>query len=300
MFRYINLSLKQFVLLCVAIILPVISFNVEQSKSGTPWIAEPFDLVKQGFESGLFIFTAGVRDTTVEYLSLLNIKKLNQELQLKNSQLEVHQTRFEEVLLENQRLRKLLDFKESSKMQLIAARVVGGDLFKDHKTLTINKGLENGLKAGMGVVTLQGVIGYVFRPDKWTSQVMLIEDRYSVVDAVVQRTRSHGIVEGKGQMGCSLKYVERAEDVQVGDVIVTGGLDNIFPKGFPVAVVRNVESKRSSVSVKVDLDPVVDPAKVEEVFVITNASDQDLNEQFFSGTPAPATTVDTTTESASR
>ncbi|MFN8944687.1 MAG: rod shape-determining protein MreC, partial [Pseudobdellovibrionaceae bacterium] len=156
MFRYINLSLKQFVLLCVAIILPVISFNVEQTKSGTTWIAEPFDLVKQGFESGFFIFTAGVRDTTVEYLSLLNIKKLNQELQLKNSQLEVHQTRFEEVLLENQRLRKLLDFKESSKMQLIAARIVGGDLFKDHKTLTINKGTESGLKAGMGVVTLQG------------------------------------------------------------------------------------------------------------------------------------------------
>ena len=291
MFRYVNLSFKQFALLCVAVILPIVSFNVEQSKSEATWIAEPLDLVKQGFESVFFIFTAGVRETTSEYLNLLNIKKMNSELRLKNAQLEVHQSRFEEVLLENQRLKKLLEFKESNKMQLIAAQVVGGDLFKDHKTLTINKGTEHGLKSGMGVVTLQGVIGYVFRPERWTSQIMLIEDRYSVVDAVVQRTRAHGIVEGKGHSGCALKYVERSEDVQIGDVVVTGGLDNIFPKGFPVAVVRNVESKRSSVSLKVDLDPVVDPAKVEEVFVISNASDQDVGNQFFSGifTPSPST-----------
>ncbi len=255
------------------------------------WIAEPLDLVKQGFETVLYSFTAGIRDTTVEYLNLLNIKKMNSDLQLKNAQLEVHQSRFEEVLLENLRLKKLLEFKELNKMQLVAAQIVGGDLFKDHKTVTINKGLEHGLKAGMGVVTLQGVIGYVFRPEKWSSQIMLIEDRYAVVDAVVQRTRAHGIVEGKGHTGCALKYVERSEDVQVGDVVVTGGLDNIFPKGFPVAVVRNVESKRSSVSLKVDLDPIVDPAKVEEVFVIANALDQDVNNQFFGELPAePSTT----------
>lgn len=291
MFRYINLSFKQFVLLCVAVVLPIISFNVEQNKSNSMWIAEPLDLVKQGFESLFYSFTAGIRDTTVEYLNLLHIKKMNADIQLKNSQLEVRQSRFEEVLIENQRLKKLLEFKETNKMQLIAAQIVGGDLFKDHKTITINKGLQHGLKPGMGVVTLQGVIGYVFRPEKWSSQIMLIEDRYAVVDAVVQRTRAHGIVEGKGHTGCALKYVERSEDVQVGDVVVTGGLDNIFPKGFPVAVVRNVESKRSSVSLKVDLDPIVDPAKVEEVFVIANALDQDVNNQFFGEIPAePSTT----------
>lgn len=296
MFRYVNLSFKQFALLCVAVILPIISFNVEQSKSEASWIAEPLDLVKQGFESVFFMFTAGVRDTTSEYLNLLNIKQVNTDLKLKNAQLEVNQSRFEEVLLENQRLKKLLEFKESNKMQLIAAQIVGGDLFKDHKTIIINKGTEHGLKSGMGVVTLQGVIGYVFRPERWTSQIMLIEDRYSVVDAVVQRTRAHGIVEGKGHSGCALKYVERSEDVQIGDVVVTGGLDNIFPKGFPVAIVRNVESKRSSVSLKVDLDPVVDPAKVEEVFVIANAFEQDVGNQFFSGIFVPPTS----TESASR
>ena len=68
-------------------------------------------------------------------------------------------------------------------------------------------------------------------------------------------------------------------DVQVGDLIITSGLDNIFPKGFPVAEVENVENKMYAVSLKVDLKPVVDPDKLEEIFVIINAANQDLTDQ---------------------
>jgi rod shape-determining protein MreC len=96
----------------------------------------------------------------------------------------------------------------------------------------------------------------------------------------VQRTRAHGIVEGKSQNGCTLKYVEKTEDVKEGDLVVTGGLDNIFPKGFPVAVVESVERKTFSVSLKVDLRPVVDPYKVEEVFVVVQAANEDFGDRF--------------------
>jgi rod shape-determining protein MreC len=106
--------------------------------------------------------------------------------------------------------------------------------------------------------------------------VILITDRYSVVDGLIQRTRASGIVEGKGNSFCILKYVEKTEDVKVGDLVVTGGLDNIFPKGFPVAVVEKVERKNVSVSLTVELRPVVDAAKAEEVFVVTNAANIDL------------------------
>jgi rod shape-determining protein MreC len=116
----------------------------------------------------------------------------------------------------------------------------------------------------------------------WTSRVILLEDHYSVVDSVIQRTRAHGIVEGRGSGGCTLKYVERSEDVRVGDIVVTGGLDQIFPKGFPVAVVESVERKTYSVSLKVDLRPVVNPNKVEEVFVIFNSEGADLTDKFSS------------------
>jgi rod shape-determining protein MreC len=165
-------------------------------------------------------------------------------------------------------------------MNLVAAQVIGRDLVIDHNTITINKGTNEGLAPGQAVITTEGALGYIFKADALTSHVMLITDRYAVVDGIVQRTRAHGIVEGKSQNGCVLKYVEKTEDVKVGDLVVTGGLDNIFPKGFPVAVVESVERKTFSVSLKVDLRPVVDPYKVEEVFVVTNAAKEDFGDKY--------------------
>ncbi len=150
----------------------------------------------------------------------------------------------------------------------------------DHNTVTINKGSTDGLKAGQAVITTGGVLGYIFKPEPFTAHVMLLTDRYAVVDGIVQRTRAHGIVEGKSQYGCSLKYVEKTEDVKEGDLVVTGGLDNIFPKGFPVAIVESVERKTFSVSLKVDLRPVVDPYKVEEVFVVLQAANEDFGDKY--------------------
>jgi hypothetical protein len=89
---------------------------------------------------------------------------------------------------------------------------------------------------------------------------------------------------------CPLSAVETWQkvlplyDVKPGDLVVTGGLDNIFPKGFPIAIVEATEKKHISVSLKVDLKPLVDPDKVEEVFVVTNAANQDLSELLASET----------------
>ncbi len=149
----------------------------------------------------------------------------------------------------------------------------------DHNTIQINKGTQNGLKAGQAVITVGGVVGYIFKPGTFTSQVLLITDRYSVVDGVIARSRARGIVEGKNSSTCALRYVEKSEDVMQGDLVVTSGLDNIFPKGFPVAKVETVENKSFSVSLKVELKPVVDPDKIEEVFVILNAANEDLSDR---------------------
>jgi rod shape-determining protein MreC len=193
-----------------------------------------------------------------------------------------------ELSNENDRLRTLLDFKSNTKMNLVAAQVIGRDLVLDHNTVTINKGTHDGLLPGQAVITTGGVLGYIFKPGPFTANVMLITDRYSVVDGIVQRTRARGIVEGKSPSTCALKYVEKTEDVKEGDIVVTGGLDNIFPKGFPVAIVESVERKTFSVSLKVDLRPVVDAYKVEEVFVVADAAKEDLSERL---APQPSATA---------
>jgi rod shape-determining protein MreC len=150
------------------------------------------------------------------------------------------------------------------------------DLMSDHNTIQINKGSNHGLKSGMAVISVDGVVGHIFKTEMWTSQVLLLTDRYSVVDGLIARSRARGIVEGKNSSLISLRYIEKSEDVQVGDLVVTSGLDNIFPKGFPIAKVESVEDRSYSVSLRVELSPVVNPNKIEEVFVIMDAKQFDF------------------------
>lgn len=273
--NFFNFDLKKIIFIIAILALPLLSINTEQKPMADTWYSQPFTFLASFFQESFFNFTDGVRATTGLYVNLINIKKNSEDVHHRNNELTTRLEVMKELQIENDRLKSLLQFKTAQKMELVAAQIIGRDLLADHNTVTINKGEADGLKHGQAVITLGGALGYVFRPTIHAAHVMLITDRYSVVDGIVQRTRAHGIVEGK-QDNCSLKYVERTEDVKAGDLVVTGGLDNIFPKGFPVAVVEAVERKTFSVSLKVDLRPVVDPNKVEEVFVVTNANNIDL------------------------
>lgn len=290
--NFFNIDLKKIIMIAIVLALPLVSINMQQRPHESNWLSRPFSFLASLVEESFYGFSAGVRGTTAMYLDLINIKKSSIELSTKNNELLARMSEMMELKQENDRLRNLLAFRDSTKMSLISAEVVGRDLVSsDHNTITINKGTHHGLKPGQAVITMQGALGYIYRPELLTSKIMLITDRYSVVDGVVQRTRAHGIVEGRSQNACQLKYVEKTEDVKVGDLVVTGGLDNIFPKGFPVAIVDNVERKNFSVSLKVELRPVVDPLKVEEVFVVVNAANVDLS-------PLPPPPITTAPESS--
>lgn len=250
---------------------------MEERTDGSEWFKQPFSWLAGEFQNFFFNYSQGIKETTSQYLNLINIKSENKSLKNQNQELLTRLQKMDEVSIENSRLKSLLDFKNTIKMDLIAAQIIGRDLMPDHNTLTINKGTLHGLKEGQAVMTLEGALGYIFRPQSKTSHILLMTDRYAVIDGVIQRSRAHGIVKGQGRGGAVLKYVERNEDVKPGDLVVTGGLDNIFPKGFPIAVVESAEKKQAGVSLKVDLKPLVDPNKVEEVFVVINANHLDLN-----------------------
>lgn len=267
-------------MLLVVLILPLISINIQQKPQESQWYARPFTLLGSLIQESYYEFSHSVTGTTSMYIDLIGIKKDSQNIKSQNSELLTRLAAMAELKAENDRLRGLLEFKQSSTMQLVAAQVIGRDLVADHNTVTINKGLDHGVKAGMAVLTTTGAVGYVFRPEKLTSHVMLVTDRYSVVDAIVARSRAQGIVEGKSDNTMSLKYVEKTADVKSGDIVVTGGLDNIFPKGFPIAVVDSIEKKAYTISLKVDLRPIVDPYKLEEVFVVTKSTNEDFTSRF--------------------
>lgn len=249
---------------------------MEQKTQRETWFDQPFAFVAQSIQKLFFGLSNGVRSTTADYINILNVKTKNAELQKENDALKTQLILFTESQTELERLRTLLDFQKNTKMELIPAQVIGRDLVTDHNTITINKGTAHGLKSGQAVLTVSGAVGYIFKPSAKTSHIMLITDRYSVVDAIIQKSRAHGLIEGKSKESCILQYVERTEDVKDGDLIVTGGLDNIFPKGFPLGVITNIERKTKNASLQIEVKPVVDANKVEEVFIVKASASEDF------------------------
>lgn len=274
---FFNFDLKKLLFFLLVLALPLLSINMEQKTDRDTWFDQPFRWMAGSVQQFFTFFSQDVRDTTAQYVNLIGIKDMNEKLIAENNELRARFQRMSELMLENKKLQNMLGFRESTPMELVAAQVIARDLLSDHNTLTINKGTDHGLHNGQAVISMDGAVGYIFRPSAKTSHIMLMTDRYAVVDGIVQRSRARGIIEGKGgSHDCALKYVERTEDVKEGDIVVTGGLDDIFPKGLPAARVTAVERKTFSVSLKVELTPVVDPMKVEEVFVVLNAKNVDL------------------------
>ena len=106
--------------------------------------------------------------------------------------------------------------------------------------MIINKGEADGVHKNAAVLSPLGVVGQIMTTGAHSARVLLITDHNSGVDAVVQRSRARGIVEGALDGGCVMKYLKRGEDVEVGDRIVTSGLDGIFPKGIMIGEVTRV------------------------------------------------------------
>jgi rod shape-determining protein MreC len=172
-----------------------------------------------------------------------------------------------ETQLENERLRTLLDFRQTLRGELLTARVIGHDASGLSRTLVIDRGTASGVVKGAAVLAPGGLVGQVFLASPHAARVLLVTDHNSGVDAVVQRTRGRGIVEGTIEGRCGLKFVKRTEDLQVGDVVLSSGLDGIFPPAVPVGHISAVDKQGQGLFQYAQIEPGVDVERLEEVLV---------------------------------
>jgi rod shape-determining protein MreC len=278
--NFFAFDIRKTLIVLIVIALPLLSINMKRSPGEEPWYRKPVSATVSVVQSGYSTFTSGVRGTTSMYLKLVGIKKHNVELMHENEELRAKLGAITELKLENERLTKLLDFKRSTSMTLLAAKVIARDLSPDHYAIRINRGTRNGLKKLMGVITVEGVVGYVLKADADSAQVLVLTDRSSAIDGIVQRTRARGLISGKNSSTCRLRYLERADDVAVGDMIVTSGLQGYFPKGFPIGRLTSVRKTDYGISQEAEVSPVVNPSNLEELFVVLGAGHEDFNERF--------------------
>ena len=214
--------------------------------------------------------TGFVRD----YFDLVNVRRENDRLKAELAELKTNQSRLVELETENRHLAELLDLRDVLGGNSIAANVIGSDANGLARTFVISQGATSGLRPGMAVLSFQGVVGKVIAVSPHASRVLIIDDHNSALDSFDQRTRTRGIVAGVVDDGLTMKYVERSQDVRSGDVIVTSGLDGIFPRGLLIGTIKGVNGEGPGMFLSVAIAPAVDFRGLEQVLVVTQMPEQ--------------------------
>jgi len=174
---------------------------------------------------------------------------------------------------ESVRLRELLALQQAVPLDTLAAQVVGRDGVPWFRSLTLDKGEADGVKLDAAVISTTGVVGRVFATGPHAARVQVLLDRDSGAAALVERSRVSGIVSGQvstaeaGADDLALKYVSERADIVVGDVVVTSGLDRIFPKGLVIGRVRSVGDV-TGLFREIRVEPSARFERLEEVLVL--------------------------------
>ena len=173
-----------------------------------------------------------------------------------------------EVEFTNRRLTNLLNFQKSISQEVLPAAVIGKDPSTWFKTIIIDKGRQDGVEKGLPVVVPAGIVGQVMEVTNAYSKVLLVIDQNNAVDALVQRSRARGLVTGVATGECIFKYVLLKHDVRIGDILISSGLDGVFPKGLRVGLVSGVIRSNAGIFQQVKVMPFVNFEKLEEVLVV--------------------------------
>lgn len=177
---------------------------------------------------------------------------------------------------ENARLRGLLGLAEGNPdLALLAARVVSESTSPLERSVRIDRGLQDGVRRGMPVISDRGLVGRVQRAGYGYAVVALIADEKVSLDVMVGRTRVRGRLQGSGLWPAThldVLHVLRTEDVRVGDVVLTSGLGGVFPKGVPVALVSKVDTSPGGQRLSIEVAPLVDLGRLEDVLVVTGSA----------------------------
>lgn len=196
------------------------------------------------------------------------LKSENTALRELNLQLSLESSRSRQAMVENTTLRKMLELQPMVEYRLIAADVVGKTTTQMRNYATINKGTADGVKEGMSCVTDAGLVGLIIGASDHYAVVQLLLNRDTRVAAKIQRSRVDGIIGWDGEQTLSLKNVPRSFDVQAGDLVLTSNYSAKYPPNVIIGRVSQVTDENNSLFRKVVVEPAVNFATVEQVFVV--------------------------------
>jgi rod shape-determining protein MreC len=212
--------------------------------------------------------TRGLSSSLHNYVFLANAARDNESLRVRIRELEQEISRAGEFERENDRLRALFHIEADGRIQGVGASVIGGDPSGWVRGIVVDRGTSSGIREGMAVIHAEGIVGQVVAVALNSARVLLVSDHASGVDVLLQESRARGVVEGAGDQICELKFVTKDVKVKAGEVVITSGMDSVYPKGIVLGRVSQVEQAPGALFQTIEVTPEVDFSKIEEVLIV--------------------------------
>lgn len=244
---------------------------------------------------GIFGITQGAENVTGTIADLATLQEENKRLTALVNESASQRVRVRELENENTLLRQQLRYKQSNpdfdlvgaavlEREIDLARVIGRDPSNLARYIIVDQGSAEGIKAGMPVVTPEGLVGRVTATGTHWAKVLLIIDPSSSVNAVVQSTRATGVVQGDVNGRLVIKYVPQGEAIKTGDLILTSGMGGSFPKRLVIGQVTQVHKRDIELFQEATIQPVVDFTRLEFVLILKKFTPSDITQE---PTPTP-------------
>jgi len=275
---------RRYGLLVSVLLVSLLLLTVQARVGGTGRAAELVGLVVTPVQNLLVKIHRGAVGLWAAYVDWKSVRTENVVLRAENERLRVQALQAADTREENARLRQLLALRDRLPLSTLAGEVIGREGGGWVRTLTVNRGRGDGIGQQTPVIVPEGLVGRVVQVRARAAVVQLLNDPTSTVGAVVQRTRTAGLVEGDPGGTVRFKFMARdGAGVAPGDFVVTSGLGALFPKGLPVGRVIAIEDKGSALFHFAVLAPAVDFSRVEEVLLLTGQTTQDVAALFATG-----------------
>ena len=222
------------------------------------------------FERGSHAVGLGLRNTWYNYIDLRHARQENDALKRQLAQMRIDEAAIAEDALQGRRLQAMLQFRQRYVGSTVAAQVIGNSATDQSHILTIDKGLNDGLRPDMPVITPNGIVGKIREVSATTAQVVEINDQTSGAGVILESTRIRGILRGTVAGRVQIGNLTADSRIKPGEHVLTSGGDQVYPRGLPVGVIESVAPDPDHQPyVAIAIKPAADLNRIEEVLVIT-------------------------------
>jgi rod shape-determining protein MreC len=271
---------RKYSVLALVVMVAIALLTAQQTRPGEGlWLAEGIAAVTTPIQTAFARVHRSAAALWVGYLDWKHLRAEVGRLRAETAALRLRQLRQEALEAENTRLRTMATLRERLPERTLGAEVMARDWNGFTRGLTVDRGRADGVERLSAVVVTSGVVGRVAVLRRHSAVVQVLTDPASSIGGVVLRTRAQGLVEGVAGGRLRLKLAASEEALQPGDLVVTSGVGELFPKGLPLGRVLRVYAP-TGLFRTAELEPAVDLTSVEEVLLLPRGTGGDLAPAF--------------------